>query len=59
MATFCFPPTALPTTRRLPLAVLTREQQPQDWAGTQNNLGIALNYLAQHTEGPQAADYLE
>jgi tetratricopeptide (TPR) repeat protein len=40
-------------------AVLTREQLPQAWAATQNNLGVALGDLAQRSEGPQATAYLE
>ena len=39
--------------------MLTREQLPQAWAATQNNLGVALGDLAGHSEGPQATAYLE
>jgi tetratricopeptide (TPR) repeat protein len=39
--------------------VYTREQLPQDWARTQNNLGPALRALAERSAGPQAAAYLE
>ena len=41
------------------LEVRTREQLPQDWAMTQNNLGNALWTLAGRSERPQAAAYLE
>jgi hypothetical protein len=43
------------------LAALTvhfREQLPQDWAMTQNNLGIALHALAGRSERAQASQYL-
>jgi tetratricopeptide (TPR) repeat protein len=39
--------------------VRTREQLPQGWAATQNNLGNALDDLAGRSEGAQAAAYLE
>ena len=32
---------------------------PQDWAMTQNNLGIALRNLAERSEGAQASQYLQ
>jgi tetratricopeptide (TPR) repeat protein len=41
------------------LEVHTREQLPQDWAMTQNNLGTALADLAGRSEGAQAGAYLE
>ena len=41
------------------LQVYTREQLPQDWASTQNNLGIPLVDLAGCSEGAQAAQYLQ
>ena len=41
------------------LEVRTRTQLPQDWAATQNNLGIAREDLAGQSEGPRAAAYLE
>ena len=44
---------------RSALQVRTREQLPQDWAATQNNLGTALDNLAGRSEGPQAVAYLE
>ena len=41
------------------LKVYTREQLPQDWARTQNNLGNALGDLADRSEGPRAAQLLD
>ena len=41
------------------LQVRTREQLPQDWAATQNNLGNALRDLAERSEGAQASQYLQ
>jgi tetratricopeptide (TPR) repeat protein len=41
------------------LQVYTREQLPQDWARTQNNLGCALDDLAGRSEGAQASQYLQ
>ena len=41
------------------LQVFTREQLPQDWAATENSLGLALGDLAGRSEGSQAAVYLE
>jgi tetratricopeptide (TPR) repeat protein len=32
---------------------------PQDWAGTQNNLGTALSHLASRSAGPRAATLLD
>ena len=43
---------------RSALEVSTREQLPQDWAETQNNLGIALWDQAARTEGPKGAELL-
>jgi hypothetical protein len=40
------------------LEVYTREQLPQNWAATQNNLGAALWDQAARTEGPQGAELL-
>jgi hypothetical protein len=40
------------------LEVYTREQLPQDWATTQNNLGNALWAQAARTEGPKGAELL-
>ncbi len=44
---------------RSALQVYTREQLPQGWAMTQNNLGVALRALAERSEGAQAGAYLE
>ena len=41
------------------LKVYTREQFPQDWAATQNNLGNVLAVLGERASGEQAARYLE
>jgi tetratricopeptide (TPR) repeat protein len=38
--------------------VRTREQLPQDWAATQNNLGIVFRHLGEPTEGTQTSQYL-
>ena len=43
---------------RSALEVHTREQLPQDWATTQNNLGRALSDQAARTEGPKGAELL-
>jgi Tn3 transposase DDE domain len=40
------------------LGVYTREQLPQAWAMTQNNLGITLWAQAARTEGPKGAELL-
>lgn len=40
------------------LQVGTREQLPQDWAQTQNKLGIALALSAEQSEQQQAGEYL-
>jgi hypothetical protein len=40
------------------LEVRTREQLPQDWAATQNNLGVALRDQAARTEGAKGAELL-
>jgi len=40
------------------LKVRTREQFPQDWAATQNNLGIALCDQAGRSEGAEAVRLL-
>jgi hypothetical protein len=40
------------------LEVRTREQLPQNWATTQNNLGTALRDQADRTEGPKGAELL-
>src|ERR1019366_4283773 len=41
------------------LTVYTREQLPQNWATTQNNLGNALDDQAGRSEGAQASQYLQ
>jgi len=41
------------------LEVRTREQLPQDWAATQNNLGDALKELGTRSSGQQRARYLK
>ena len=41
------------------LQVRTREQLPQDWAATQNNLGNVLSVLGGLSEGSQASQYLQ
>ena len=46
------------TAYRSALEVRTREQLPQDWATTQNNLGVALWDQAARTEGPKGAELL-
>ena len=43
---------------RSALEVRTREQLPQDWAMTQNNLGVALWDQAARTEGAKGAELL-
>ena len=43
------------TAYRSALEVSTREQLPQDWARTQNNLGIALGDQGARTEGAKGA----
>jgi tetratricopeptide (TPR) repeat protein len=43
---------------RSALEVYTREQFPQDWAITQNNLGLALTGQGIRTEGAKAAELL-
>jgi hypothetical protein len=40
------------------LQVRTREQLPQEWATTQDNLGTAFVVLAERTEGGQKTSYL-
>jgi hypothetical protein len=44
---------------RAALEVRTREQLPQDWATTQNNLGNVLCVLGERASGEQGAQYLE
>ena len=44
---------------RAALEVRTREQLPQDWAATQNNLGNVLADLGERASGEQSAQYLE
>jgi len=44
---------------RAALEVRTREQLPQDWAQTQNNLGNVLMDLGERVSGEQRAQYLE
>ena len=44
---------------RAALEVYTREQLPQDWAMTQNNLGNVLVNLGERASGEQGAQYLE
>jgi hypothetical protein len=46
------------TAYRSALEVYTREQLPQDWALTQNNLGLALSDQAARTEGAKGAELL-
>jgi hypothetical protein len=41
------------------LEVRTREQLPQDWAMTQNNLGTVLSVLGERARGEQGAQYLQ
>src|SRR5262249_3421012 len=41
------------------LEVMTREQFPQDWAMTQNNLGNVLNDLGTRLNGELSAQCLE
>jgi len=43
---------------RLTLYVYTRDQFPQDWAMTQNNLAIALRDQAVRAEGAEATALL-
>ena len=43
---------------RSALEVYTREQLPQNWALTQNNLGNALRDQADRTEGTKGAELL-
>jgi hypothetical protein len=43
---------------RSALEVYTREQLPQNWAATQNNLGLALRDQADRTEGSKGAELL-
>ena len=38
---------------RQALIVRTRDDLPQDWAVTQNNLGNALQFLGEHQGGPE------
>ena len=40
------------------LEIYTREHLPQDWAVTQNNLGVALRAHADRTEGPKGTELL-
>jgi hypothetical protein len=40
------------------LEVYTRQQLPQDWAQTQNNLGNALQHQADRTERSEGAELL-
>ena len=44
---------------RAALEVYTREQLPQIWATTQNNLGIVLEDLGTRSSGDQSAQYLQ
>jgi tetratricopeptide (TPR) repeat protein len=44
---------------RSALQVRTRDRLPQDWAATENNLGVALAVLGKMSKGPQATGYLE
>jgi len=46
------------TAYRSALEVRTREQLPQDWATTQNNLGLALRDQAARIEGTKGAELL-
>ena len=46
------------TAFRSALEVYTREQLPQEWAMTQNNLGIAHKNQAARTEGTKGAELL-
>ena len=43
---------------RSALEVRTREQLPQDWAGTQYNLANALQELARHSSGEESVRHL-
>ena len=40
------------------LALNPREKSPQDWTGTQDNLGIALKEQGVRAEGPKATELL-
>jgi len=44
--------------RRVALEVYTRAALPQDWAATQNNLGVALRELGTRLGGKQGIQYL-
>src|SRR5438093_12079175 len=44
---------------RAALEVYTREQSPQDWAMTQNNLGNVFSALGARASGEQGAQYLQ
>ena len=41
------------------LTVRTRDALPQDWAGTQNNLGVALMNLGERSSGEESAQYFQ
>jgi hypothetical protein len=43
---------------RSALEVRKREELPQDWAQTQNNLGVALQAQAARTKGTKGAELL-
>src|SRR5207249_62583 len=43
---------------RSTFAVTTRDALPQDWAMTQNNLGIVLRELGMRSSGEQSGQYL-
>ena len=46
------------TPYRAALEIYTREQLPQQWAATQNNLGIALSSLGTRAGGAEGAQFL-
>ena len=43
---------------RAALEVRTHAQLPQDWAATQNNLGVVLSALGTRAEGSEGLKYL-
>ena len=44
---------------RAALEVRTRQQLPQPWAMTENNLGIVLTVLGERVSGEKGAQYLQ
>src|SRR5215470_1683799 len=41
------------------LGFTSRDRAPEDWAATQNNLGIVLTELGRRSSGEQSTQYLE